>query len=461
MTDRLFPDPPARLHFIGLKGVAMTAFAEVLRGHGYDVSGSDTAELFFTDAVLKKLNIHCAEGFAEENITSSLDAVIYSTAYEEDHIERQAARRLGIPEWSYPEAVAFLFTAYTNSISVAGSHGKTTTTALLGNILTKGNFDPTAIVGSIVTEWGTNARVGKSEWFVFETDEYQNKLKYYTPRYVLLTNVDYDHPDFFHDAATYERAFLDFVERIPAHGALVLWGDDPLRLSLLSATHAPVVTYGVGEENDWQLTDVTIDERGTTFTAVYHADAWGTFTVPFPGEHYALNALGAIALSHYIGVDPEGIRRGVEYFRGTARRFEVRGVVNGATVIDDYAHHPSEILATLTGLRLRYPEKRLRVIFHPHTFTRTAAFQQQFVTALGHADDVAVLPIYGSAREGKGSVASDDIVRQINHVSPGKARVISDIAAAIHEYASSATDQDVIVTMGAGDVWRVAEGLVQ
>lgn len=439
----------------------MTALAEILLRQGYKVVGSDTNETFPTDAVLWRLNIYVHEGFDAAQVHDA-EAVIYSTAYKEDHVERKAAIAQGIPVFSYPEAVGVLFSLYPQSVSVAGSHGKTTTTSLLGHMLEAGGLDPTVIVGSTDKEWGSNARAGRGDWFVLETDEFQNKFQLYHPRHLLITNVDYDHPDYFSDQLSYEKVFLEFVAKIPKTGSVVLWGDDPLSLSLQAASVAPVITYGQGPDNMWRLSDVVITEQGTAFVIYYQDKQIASCVIPFPGVHYALDALGAFAFAHSVGVKTEVLQTTVWQFAGTIRRFEHKGNYKGAVIIDDFAHHPTEIRTTLKAIIKQYPERKLSVLFHPHTFSRTSAFLKEFSTALALADTVYLLPIEASQRErGVGrTVSSEDIVATINDAAPWKAIVFSDSQHAQKTLVDVLGSTDVLVTMGAGDVWKVADYLV-
>src|SRR3989338_1150076 len=455
-TGKQFPDPPAHLHLIGLKGVAMTALAEILQGQGYVISGSDTSEVFTTDSVLKRLNIHCANGFEAGNIGPRVAAVIYSTAYADDHIERRAVQVRGISEWSYPEVVGFLLAMYAHSIAVAGSHGKTTTTAMLARMLEEGGLDPTAIVGSTVMDWGGNARLGSSPWFVLEADEYQNKFQYYAPRHLIITNVDYDHPDYFPDIKSYQTVFLDFDAKIPTDGTLIAWGEEPLRLKLQSVCRGKFLTYGTAKNNDWRLTDVVLAEN-TSFKVIHNGNPYGEFNIPTTGFHYALNALGAIAMADAAGVNLEAIARALINFRGTARRLEYRGEFNKAIIIDDYAHHPTEITATIAALRARYPQRRLWCVFQAHTFSRTAAFLKNFAAALNHADQIILPPIYSSAREKGGEVDNNIIAEAVKQLTASRARPVRTLEEAADILRGVLKEGDVVVTMGAGDIWRLAE----
>lgn len=455
MSSPLFPDPPARLHFIGLRGVGMTALAQILQGHGYTITGSDSPDSFAFAPVLEQLGIHCAIGFDAAHVTHDVAGIIYSTAYPAEHPERRAAAAQGIPSWSYPEAVGFIMSLYEQSIAVAGSHGKTTTSALLSRMLEEGLVDPTALIGSTVVDWGRNARIGKSEWFVLEADEYQDKFQYYQPRHAIITNIDFDHPDFFKDVESYEQTFMRFAQRLPANGTLAVWGEEPSLAKLKAVALAPIITYGSGTANDWQLQDVQISSEQTTFSVVKQGETFGTFTINFPGEHYALNALGAMVLADRAGVRVEAIARALKYYRGTARRLEAKGEYRGAILLDDYAHHPTEIAATLRGLRARYPEARIWCVFQSHTYTRTAAFLEDFGKSLAIADEIVVLPTYGSAREAEGPVTTEALVDAVQQTSGGKAREVVDHAAAAKLLASELSAGDVMVTMGAGDIWQV------
>lgn len=453
----LFPDPPARIHFIGIKGVGMTAVAEILKAEGYEITGSDTNETFMTSSVLDDLGITVAENFSAEHIGSQTTAVIYSTAYGKDNVERQSAAEQGIPEWSYPEIVGFIMGLYSNSIAVAGSHGKTTTTALLARMLEEGGLDPTAIVGATVTDWRRNARSGRSQWFVLEADEYQNKFQYYSPRYLLITNIDYDHPDFFKTPEDYEQAFVDFASKLPSDGLLVYWSGDKTTANFIKNSSAKAIGYGEETNADWRLCDITISDSGTSFRVFRGENLYGDFIMPLIGNHYALDALGAMALAAEVGIDKEAITRALKYFRGTARRLEYIGEYKGALIFDDYAHHPREISATIRALQARYAKRKIWCVFQPHTFSRTEAFLSDFVSALGLAQKIILLPIYASAREQSGSVDSQDLAREL--VSK-EASVAANLEEAACMLKKNIGENDLVVTMGAGDVWRVGKLLV-
>lgn len=410
------------IYFIGIKGVGMTALAEVLYGWGKSVRGSDTEERFQTDAILRRSGIPFVEGFKKENVPTNVDCVIYSTAYNEKNSEYAEAKRRGIPMLSYPEALGQLMEGK-YGIAVSGSHGKTTTTALLGHVMTEAGLDPTVIVGSEVKNWGANARVGKSQYVVIEADEYQNKFQYYNPKGLVITNIDWDHSDFFTTPEAYQKAFDGFREKVLESGGWIVATE--------KIQYLPSVVEGL--------------------------------PLSLSGEHNQKNTALVYAAAKKLGIADDTFWKAVQSFKGTARRFEVKGMTkHGVTIIDDYAHHPTEIQATLKAARARYPKQKLWVVFHPHTFTRTKTFFDDFARSFADADHVIILDIYGSAREAQGGVHSQDLVAAINKIAPehGKGAAtyyIPTIAEAATYLRDHAQKGDVVITMGAGDVWKVGE----
>lgn len=459
-----------RIHMIGVKGAGMTALAELLLRGGATVTGSDTDEVFFTDAILKQLGIVVKERFDPGNIPSDADLVIYSTAYTREKNQELAAAFDGaLLVLSYPEALGAL-TKEKMTLAVCGTHGKTTTSALLADTLQYLGHHPSAIVGSQITSWGGNALSGFGDYLVIEADEYQNKLAHYEPFAVILTSVDFDHPDFFPDVESYEKVFAEFVARIPAHGVLVYCADSASVVRVAAHARCRTVSYGTLSEADFQVVDYVPEKMGfvaekemvrQSFSVLHQGEKLGPFRLKLAGVHNALNAAAVLALLFSLGKENERIRNAFERFSGTARRFEYIGERYGALVYDDYAHHPEEVRATLRAFRDLYPDKRLSVIFHPHTFTRTKALLTDFAQSFDAADTVRVLDIYGSAREEQGGVTSHDLVNLINRFFPGKAEHVSDRGSLIAELMETMGRQDVIITLGAGSVWEIAHALVK
>lgn len=445
----------------------MTALAELLLRHGLEVSGSDTEEVFYTDTILERLGITVKTPFAGENVDTTADVYIYSTAYTRDNnMELARVEKSGKPVLSYPEALGLL-TKEKMTLAVCGTHGKTTTSALLATCLHHAGLKPSAIVGSEIKNWGGGALAGEGLHLVLEADEYQNKLQYYQPWGAILTSVDWDHPDYFPTVASYEQVFRDFLARVPRHGFVVVCYDHA-RAELLSRAMPQRITYGFLDGADVRAVDhrmLSEGERGDgalqEFFVQWQGERTGPYRIKLAGRHNVLNALAVVATAFHLHIDPQVMAEGLLSFAGTKRRFELIGECHGALVFDDYAHHPDEIRATVQAFRELYPKRSLTVIFHPHTFTRTKALFTEFAEALSLADAVHLLDIYGSARETQGGVSSAELVARINQVYPGKAEYASDRTELVERLRRQATAADLVVTMGAGDVWQIAEALVK
>jgi len=454
-----------KVYVIGIKGSGVIAVVEILHALGKEIIGSDTDEKFFTDAILERLGIRYVERFAAKNIPTDPDLVIYSSSYNSaNNPEMAEAEKRGLKMVSYPEMLAYFFNEK-YGIAVAGTHGKTTTSALLANTLKECGADPSAIIGSKVLDWGGNALIGEGEIFVAETDEYQNKLRLYDPKAAILTSCDFDHPDFFADFTEYKKAFQDFVARLPKTGFLAVWGDSTDTLEIAKSCTAEVATYGFGEENDYRISNKIQNPNDKnqkeiqSFEVLFKDKSLGEFEIQLSGKHNVLNAAAVVATCHKLQVDLEKVREALGNFQGTARRFEYIGERNGAILIDDYGHHPEEIRATLAGARERYPEKNIWAVFHPHTFTRTKALLSEFSQSFSDADKVIVLDIYGSARETQGGVHSQDLVKLIDQFGRGKAEYIPTIPEAVEYLKDKIGPDDIVITIGAGNGWEVAEKL--
>lgn len=449
-----------KVYCIGIKGAGMTALAQILKSRGIDISGSDTVEKFYTDDILKRLDISFNEEFASENIPGDVDLIVYSTAYNEsNNAEIKAAREIGLPLISYPEMIGKLFQEKLG-IAVSGTHGKTTTSAMLSEAFSFAGADPSAIVGSQVISWKGSALSGQGEYFIAESDEYQNKLRFYQPWSVILTSVDWDHPDFFPDVQSYKNVFKEFVAKIPKTGYLVVWGDSADTLEVAKNANCNVLTYGFGADNDYKVVFLEIgSDSKQNFEIFYKEENLGRYQTPLSGKHNILNSTAVVALSHAIGLDLEKIKESIGNFKGTSRRFESIGKFGEAVLIDDYAHHPDEIKPTLNGAKNRFEGKRIWTVFHPHTFTRTKALLEDFAQSFDDCDKVIVIGTYGSARETGGGATSEDLVKLINKYNRDKADYIETIDETVEYLKEKSGEYDVLITMGAGDVWRVGEKL--
>ncbi|MDO8668084.1 MAG: UDP-N-acetylmuramate--L-alanine ligase [bacterium] len=474
-----------KIYMIGIKGVGMTMLAQYLRGQGMEISGSDGPEKYMTDAVLEGCGIKVIEKFEVNNLPKDADLIIYSTAYSpETNLEVAAALKGRIKVMTYAEALGEVFNQK-YGIAVVGSHGKTTITAWLGYVLNKSGLEPSVMVGASVPQFNGCSLASKSDYLIIEADEYQNKLQYYRPRAVLLNNIDYDHPDFFLTRADYENAYIEFIKKIPAKGFLVANFDDPLIRKIAQVNcKGKVITYAIDEAADYVAYDIKTDNGKQYFKVklgvedeledeksppppfVKGGDKLGDFSIQLSGRHNILNALAVIVTCVELNVELFKIRKYLEEFSGTARRMELKGEFRGAAIIDDYAHHPTEIKATVEAVRQKYGRRKLIVAFHPHTFSRTRALFDDFVKSFAGADELIVLDIYGSAREKPGGAHSRELVDKIvarNKELESKQTVkYIPTLKECEEYLREHVERnDVVVLMGAGDIFRVGEDLVK
>jgi len=477
-----------KIYLIGIKGVGMTMLAQYFSALGIEIMGSDTADKFMTDQVLKKAGIKVIERFDRSNIPTEVDLIIYSTAYNnETNIEVKAALAGKVKVMTYAQALAEVFNQKFG-IAVVGSHGKTTTTAWLGYVMKLSGLEPNVMVGAMVPQFDGSALISRSDYLLIEADEYQNKLQYFQPKVVLLNNIDYDHPDFFPTEEDYKNVFIELIKKIPVKGWLIANYDDPIIRKVAAVNcHGKVISYAIKDTADFVAYDIkasnglqyfkvkmSLDESDNNEEDFKFTDTdLGQFSIQLAGEHNISNALAVIAASVELGIELFKIRKYLTDFIGTARRMQVLGEFRGATVIDDYAHHPTEIKATLAAIRQKYCQRKLIVVFHPHTFSRTKALLDDFASSFDLADELIVLDIYGSAREQQGGVHSQDLVEKIRQQalrqSSGQAadgrqqkiRYIPTLAECEKYLRENIERDDLIVLMGAGDVFRIGENLVK
>jgi len=459
------------IYMVGIKGVGMTALVEILKSQGKKISGSDEAEPFFTDQILNKLKIKVYEGFSKNNLKHKrkVDLVIHSTAYnKENNEELQVAGEKGFPVMSYPEVLGLLFNSKIG-IAVCGTHGKTTTTAMLALVMKDAGLDPTAQIGSKVKQLDSSVLIGGSDYMLIEADEYQNKLAHYNPKMAILTNLDFDHPDYFEDFEKYKEVFKKFVRKIPANGTLVVWGESASTLEVAIEAKCKVIVYGFfskkfddGSEkfgaNEMMIHDIREKFEQAGNKKIEFVFVPEKLKLKIPGRHNLLNATGSWALAKSLGILEEKAIESLVNFEGTARRMEKIGERKGAIVMDDYAHHPEEVKASLEALKEKYPKRNLICVFHPHTFTRTKALFSDFAQSFSKADEVIVLDIYGSAREKQGGVNSEELVDKMKmyHEDVLHLATLDD---AYEDLKDRVGSKDLVVTMGAGNVCELASRL--
>lgn len=459
-----------RIHFVGIKGVGVSALAQVLKKLGFKVSGSDGKSSFFTDKILKKAKIKVKQ-FSAKNISKNIDLVITSAAYfdrspgfKSKNSEITKAFKLGIPIKTYPEIIGDLFDMFNQSIAVAGTHGKSTSSSILALILERAGLDPWAVIGTEILEWKNNARVSKtkSPVLVAEADEYREAFLHYNPRYLLINNIEYDHPDFFPTKESYFEAFEKMVKNINFNGLLLVNGDDK-KLYNLAKNSGIIANYSFGfkKYNDFIVKDERIIDSRQYFSVKFNNRGkklnFGEFNVSFPGIPYILDSAAALIFAFLLGVNPEKSRKVISEFKGTRRRLE--RIKNG--FFDDYAHHPTAIKLTLEGLKRMCPKKEIWVVFQPHTFSRTKVLLDEFAKSFGSANKVILMDIFGSAREKKGKVSGKSLFNKTKKYRKNVfyGGTVKNSAEIIKKFRTLSKNREkpIIITMGAGDVYKVID----
>ncbi|MCR2821830.1 UDP-N-acetylmuramate--L-alanine ligase [Lederbergia panacisoli] len=418
-------------HFVGIKGSGMSALAQILHDMGYNVQGSDVGKYFFTQAALEDSKIKILP-FQRENITQGM-TVIAGNAFPDTHEEIDEALRQGIPVIRYHAFLGEFMNKFT-SIAVTGSHGKTSTTGLLSHVM--GGAKPTSyLIGD-----GTGSGVKNAEYFVFEACEYRRHFLSYYPDYAIMTNIDFDHPDYFSNIEDVYSAFQELSMQV--NKAIIAYGDDD-QLQKIQA-EVPVLFYGFGNGNDFQARNLQKSTSGTKFDVFVRNHFYATFEIPTFGDHNVLNALSVIALCHYEEINVEVLQSQLKTFGGVKRRFTEK-VVGDQVLVDDYAHHPVEIKATINAARQKYPNSQIVAVFQPHTFTRTQTFLQEFGESLGEADKVYLCEIFGSARENHGKLSINDLKAKID----GAEILLEEDTSPL-----LMLDNSVLLFMGAGDIQK-------
>ena len=449
---------PLAVHFIGIGGISMSGLAEILLEEGFHISGSDAKESALTDALEKK-GARIYYGQRASNISDSTDVVVYTAAIHPDNPEFARAKELGIPMLTRAELLGQIMRNYDTPIAVAGTHGKTTTTSMLSHILLKGDCDPTISVGGILPAIGGNIRVGQSETFLTEACEYTNSFLSFFPKISIILNMDADHLDFFKDIDDIRRSFRRFAELLPADGTLIINADTPEYQSITEGLSCQVITYGLENNADYTASDITYDEFGhASFHVKYKGSDLGRCSLKVPGSHNVSNALSAVAAGRLLNLPWEVIAEGLLSFTGTDRRFQYKGTVGGVTIIDDYAHHPTEIEATLKAAA-NYPHRKVWCVFQPHTYTRTKALLPEFAQALTLADHVVLADIYAARETDTLGISSEDLADRIRELGT-PCEYFPTFDEIENFLLENCTQGDLLITMGAGDVVNIGEQLL-
>lgn len=451
---------PQTAYFMGIGGISMSAFAELLQTMGFTIKGSDRSESKITRH-LEGLGIKIVYEQISENITPDIDFIVYTAAISKENPEFVKAQELGIPMMDRASMIGQIMKNYSTAVAVAGTHGKTSTTSIASHIMLEAGMDPTISVGGILPAIHGNLRIGKSSNFITEACEYTNSFLKFFPTIGIILNIEEDHLDFFKDLDDIYNSFRQFAQKIPANGTLIINADIPRLEQITDGLACRILTYSVKNQNaDFSATDISYDEFGCgSFTVQESGMAKEHYKLGITGEHNISNTLACLALASIFSIPSATIQSGLSKFKGTERRFEYKGEFGGATIIDDYAHHPTEITATLTSAR-NYPHKTLWVAFQPHTYTRTKALLNDFATALSLADKIVLADIYAAREKDPGDISSRDLASLLEN--NGKDVLYLGDLKKIQEYfEKNLVPGDLLITMGAGNIVEVGESLLK
>ncbi len=442
------------IHMVGIGGISMSGLAEILMNKNVKITGSDLNASEITER-LKSLGAVFYPSHDASNINHQ-DLVVYTAAVPQDNPELVEARKRGIPVIERAELLGAIMDQFSESIAVSGTHGKTTTTSMISAITLEAGLDPTIHVGGILNLIGGNTRIGRSSYFVAEACEYKDSFLKFRPYLAVILNIDADHLDYFRDIDHIRSSFEAFLSNVKSPGIIVLNMDDPQTKLLSKTLTRPIITYSINsQDGDWTAENISFAEGYGTFTVIYKKMAWAHVKLSVPGIHNVSNALAAIASCHALGIPQRAIVKGLEQFKGTHRRLEDKGTTHGVRVMDDYAHHPTEVQATLSAAR-SLTHGRLICVFQPHTYTRTYELLDDFSRAFAQADTVIITDIYAAREKDTGLISSRVLTERIN-MNTGNALYISRFEDIVSYLEENAQPGDLVLTMGAGSIYKAGE----
>lgn len=452
-------DKPVHVHFIGIGGISMSGLAEILLSRKFPVSGSDSHESALTDQLAAQgAVVHYPQ--MAENIKDDIDVVVYTAAIHPDNPEFRVAQEKNLPMLTRAQLLGEIMRNYKEAINVSGTHGKTTTTSMITEILLEAHKDPTVSVGGMLKDIGGNIRVGGQETFVVEACEYTNSFLSFFPTIEVILNVEADHLDFFKDIDDIRHSFKLFAEKLPEDGLLVINKDIKHSEYFTQALKCRVVTFGHEKDADYTANFISYDKFAhPSYTLFYKGEELAQVELGVTGEHNIYNSLAAVAVARSLDIPMETILRGLKRFTGTDRRFQKKGSVNGFTIIDDYAHHPQEIAATIEAAK-KYPHRKLWIVFQPHTYSRTAALLDDFAGALSQADEIVLADIYAAREKNTIGISSDDLRKHMLEQNTNVYYIpkFEDIEDFLLQHVE---EGDVLITMGAGDIYKVGDDLLK
>jgi UDP-N-acetylmuramate--alanine ligase len=450
-----------RIHFIGIGGIGMSGIAEVLCNLGFSVSGSDIKKSKNTDRLEQLYEMRIAEGHSAENVQDA-QVVVYSSAVRSDNPEVVWAKQRGIPVIPRAEMLAELMTLKPYAVAVSGTHGKTSTTSMVATILNHAGVDPTTVVGGVVDTLGSNAKLGNSDWFVTEADESDRSFLMLYPTIAVVTNIDKEHMESYKGMDDVVQCFTDFVNKVPFFGAAVICLDDPNVQLIIPNIKRRRVTYGLTAQADISAHNIRYnDSFGSSFNVWIGSEIIGEIDLPVPGQHNVYNALAATAVALELEVPFEKIAEAFSTFKNADRRFQFKGEIRGITVVDDYGHHPTEILATLSAAKHSSGGRRTVVVFQPHRFSRTQELMDEFALAFNNADVLYVLDIYAASEQPIEGVNAEVLTDNITRFGHKNANYIGPIETAAELVAADLREGDLVITLGAGTVTRLSDDILE
>jgi len=447
-----------KLHFVGIGGIGMSGLAEILVDQGFTVTGSDRSASDNTER-LEGLGIHVAIGHDAKNVEKDVDVLVYSSAIPPENPEVVVARQRNIPVIRRAEMLAEVM-RLKYGIGIAGTHGKTTTTSMVSLILMEGGVDPTVIVGGRLHGLaGSNARMGKGDFIVVEADEYDRSFLSITPTIAVLTTLETDHLDCYRDLEDIKSAFIQFAAKVPFYGFVVLCLDEPALQDIMPKIKKKIITYGLNGQADLQAVDIVHRQNRTRFTVLRNGAELGEIELQIPGKHNVQNALAAIAVGLSLNVPFAKVKTGIEKFTGVFRRWEVKAELQGITVVDDYAHHPTEIKATLAGVKAGW-RRRVICVFQPHLYSRTRDFYDEFGRSFFNADVLVVTDVYPAREEPIQGVSGELIANAAKVFGHKQVHYVPDKTSVPSFLMGIKQEGDIVITMGAGDIWKFGEQFI-
>ncbi|MEO7658695.1 MAG: UDP-N-acetylmuramate--L-alanine ligase [Pyrinomonadaceae bacterium] len=449
-----------RIHFIGIGGIGMSGIAEVLCNLGFVVSGSDAKKSKNTDRLEKLFNVRIVEGHSAENVRDA-QVVVYSSAVKDDNPEVVIAKERNIPVIPRAEMLAELMTLKPYAVAVSGTHGKTSTTTMIATVLGHAGVDPTTVVGGVVDTLGSNAKLGDSDWFVTEADESDRSFLMLYPTIAVVTNIDKEHMESYKGMDDVIQCFTDFVNKVPFYGATVICLDDPNVQLIIPKIKRRRVTYGLSSQADISAKDIRYtDDFGSSFTVTKGVETLGTINLPVPGKHNVYNALAATAVALELEVSFEKIVEAFAEFKNANRRFQIKGEAAGILVVDDYGHHPTEILATLQAARNSSGDRRSVVVFQPHRYSRTQELMDEFVVAFNNADVLFVLDIYAASEQPIEGISAEVLTDNIKTFGHKNVNYIGPMETAAAKVCSVLGPGDLVITLGAGSITGLSDEIL-